>query len=158
MALLGLVCLVLPGASAPDPLGAVLMGLAGFAWGCFSLLGRGTSDPGGTNAANLMGCLLLAAVASLLAARDFEATPTGVLVAIVSGSIATGLGYVVWYLALRGLRASQAATVQLSMPAIVALGGIALLSEPITLRVFVASLAMLGGIWLVLQRAQRSGR
>ena len=158
MALLGFVCLVLPGASAPDPLGAVLMGLSGFAWGCFSLLARGSSDPVETNAANLMGCLLLAAVASLFAARDFEATPTGVLVAIVSGSIATGLGYVVWYLALRGLRATQAATVQLSMPALVALGGVALLSEPITLRVLVASVVMLGGIGLVLQRARGPAR
>jgi drug/metabolite transporter (DMT)-like permease len=158
MALFGFVCLVLPGANAPDPLGAVLMGLSGFAWGCFSLLARGSAEPVETNAANLMGCLLLAAVASLFAVRDFEVTPTGVLVAIVSGSIATGLGYVVWYLALRGLPATHAATVQLSMPALVALGGVALLSEPITLRVLVASVAMLGGIGLVLQCAQGPAR
>ena len=72
------------------------------------------------------------------------------LIAFVSGGIATGLGYILWYLALRGLPASQAATVQLSMPALVALGGVAVLSEPITARVLIASALMLGGIALVL--------
>ena len=111
VALLGFVYLVLPGASAPDPLGAVLMGISGIAWGCFSLLARGTSDPVETNAANMIGCLLPALAVSLLAAPHAEATLTGVLIAFVSGGIATGLGYILWYLALRGLPASQAATV-----------------------------------------------
>jgi drug/metabolite transporter (DMT)-like permease len=155
-ALLGFVYLVLPGASAPDPLGAVLMGMCGIAWGCFSLLARGANDPVETNAANLIACLLPAAAVNLLAAHDFEATAAGVLLAIASGSIATGLGYVIWYLALRGLPATHAATVQLSMPALVALGGVGLLSEPLTGRVLVASVMMLGGIALVLQRAQSS--
>lgn len=152
VALLGFVYLVLPGASAPDPLGAVLMGISGIAWGCFSLLARGPSDPVETNAANLVGCLLPAAAVSLLAVHDFEATAGGVLIAIVSGGGATGLGYIVWYLALRGLPATHAATAQLSMPALVALGGVLLLSEPITMRVIVASAMMLGGIGLVLAR------
>jgi drug/metabolite transporter (DMT)-like permease len=152
VALLGFVYLVLPGASAPDPLGAVLMGISGIAWGCFSLLARSASDPVETNAANLVGCLLPAAAVSLLAVHDFEATASGALIAIVSGGVATGLGYIVWYLALRGLPATHAATVQLSMPALVALGGVLLLSEPITMRVIVASAMMLGGIGLVLTR------
>jgi len=155
-ALLGFVYLVLPGASAPDPLGALLMGLCGIAWGCFSLLARGANDPVETNASNLIACILPAAAVNLLVAHDFEATASGVLLAIASGSIATGLGYVVWYLALRGLPATYAATVQLSMPALVALGGVGLLSEPLTGRVLVASAMMLGGIALVLQRAQHS--
>lgn len=157
-ALLGFVYLVLPGSSAPDPLGAVLMGISGLAWGCFSLLARGTSDPVETNAANMIGCLLPALAVSLLAAPHAEATLTGVLIAFVSGAIATGLGYILWYLALRGLPASHAATVQLSMPALVALGGVAVLSEPITARVLIASALMLGGIGLVLRRAQGSSR
>jgi drug/metabolite transporter (DMT)-like permease len=152
IALFGFVYLVLPGASAPDPLGAVLMGISGIAWGCFSLLARGADDPVEANASNLIGCLLPVAVVNLLAAHHFEASTIGVLVAIASGGIATGLGYVVWYLALRRLPATHAATVQLSMPAFVALGGVALLSEPITMRVLVASAMMLGGIGLVLQR------
>jgi drug/metabolite transporter (DMT)-like permease len=154
LALLGFVYLVLPGASAPDPLGAVLMAVSGIAWGCFSLLARGADDPVETNASNLIGCLLPAAAVSLLAAHDFEATAAGVLLAVTSGCIATGLGYIVWYLALRGLPATHAATVQLSMPALVALGGAALLSEPITMRVLVTSAMMLGGIGLVLQRVR----
>jgi drug/metabolite transporter (DMT)-like permease len=99
VAIFGFVYLVLPGASAPDPLGAVLMAASGIAWGCFSLLARGANDPVETNAANLIGCLLPAAVVSVLAVRDLEATATGVLLAAASGGIATGLGYVVWYLA-----------------------------------------------------------
>jgi drug/metabolite transporter (DMT)-like permease len=109
-----------------------------------------------TNASNLIGCLLPVGVVSLLGAHDFEATATGILVAIASGGIATGLGYIVWYLALRGLPATHAATVQLSMPALVALGGVALLFEPITMRVLISSALMLGGIGLVLQRGQAS--
>src|SRR5262245_9286971 len=158
VALSGFVYLVLPGASAPDPLGAVLMGISGIAWGCFSLLARGADDPVEANASNLIGCLPPVAVVNPLAARHFEASMVGVLVAIVSGAIATGLGYVVWYLALRRMPATHAATVQLSMPALVALGGVTLLSEPITMRVLVASAMMLGGIGLVLQRVDGSSR
>jgi len=150
-ALLGFVYLVLPGVSAPDPLGALLMAISGLAWGFFSLLARGADDPVETNATNLIGCLLPAAVVSLLAVHHFEATAIGVFVAIVSGGVATGLGYIAWYLALHGLPATHAATVQLSMPDLVALGGVALLSEPITMRVLVASAMMLGGISLVLR-------
>lgn len=158
VALLGFVYLVLPGANAPDPLGAVLMTLSGVAWGCFSLLARGADDPVETNASNLIGCLLPAAIISLLASHDFQATATGMLVAVASGGVATGLGYIVWYLAVRELPATHAATVQLSMPALVALGGIALLSEPITMRMLVASTMMLGGVGFVLRRVDCSSR
>jgi drug/metabolite transporter (DMT)-like permease len=152
VALLGFIYLVLPGARAPDPFGAVLMAISGGAWGCFSLLARGAPEPVETNAANLIGCLLPTSLVSLLSGQDFEATGTGVLIAVASGGIATGLGYIVWYLALRGLPAAHAATVQLSMPALVALGGVLLLSEPITMRIMIASAMMLGGIGLVLTR------
>jgi drug/metabolite transporter (DMT)-like permease len=158
VALMGFVYLVLPGVTAPDPLGAVLMAISGIAWGCFSLLARGVGDPVEANASNLIGCLLPAALVSLLNAHDFEATATGAIIAMASGGIATGLGYIVWYLALRGLPATHAATVQLSMPALVALGGVALLSEPITMRVLVASALMLGGIGLVLLRVENLSR
>ena len=156
VALLGFVYLVLPGSRAPDPLGAVLMAISGIAWGCFSLVARGASDPVETNAANLIGCLLPALVVSLLAAHDYEASAAGVTLAIASGGIATGIGYVVWYFALRGLPATHAATVQLSIPALVAFGGVGFLSEPLTIRVLVASAMMLGGIGLVVQRIQNS--
>src|SRR5262249_34043943 len=141
---------VLPGASAPDPLGAVLMAISGAAWGFFSLLARGVDDPVEANAGNLLGCLLPAVVISLLAAHEFHATAIGLMLATASGAIATGFGSVIWYLGLREIPAARAATVQLSMPALVALSGAAFLSEPLTMRLLIASATMLSGIALVL--------
>ncbi len=152
MALLGFVYLVLPGATAPSATGAVLMAISGAAWGCFSLLARGVEHPVEANASNLLCCLPPAVAVSLLRADDIQVTASGLLLATASGALATGLGYVVWYLALRGLPAARAATVQLSMPALVALGGAALLSEPLTVRLLIASVMMLGGIALVVGR------
>jgi len=149
MALFGFVYLILPGVSAPDPFGAALMALSGTAWGFFSLLARGAPDPVAGNAANFLWCLVPAGIVSLFGAHEFEAAPLGLMFAAMSGAIATGLGYIVWYLALRDLPAAQAATVQLSMPALVALGGAAFLSEPLTMRLVVASAKMLGGVALV---------
>src|SRR5262245_1533820 len=150
LALFGFIYLLLPGSSAPDPWAAVLMGISGAAWGWFSLLARGAKDPLEVNASNLLCCLLPSALVNSFIGPHLEATTVGVLLATASGAIATGLGYVVWYLALRGLPAAGAATVQLSMPALVALGGTAFLSEPLTLRLVVAAAALLGGIALVL--------
>lgn len=152
LAVLGLICLLLPGASAPDALGALLMGLSGIAWGCFSLLARGAGDPVRTNAATLLACLPLSLALSLLASHDFAVTASGTLFAIASGALATGLGYVIWYLAVRELAAAHAASVQLSMPALVALGGAGLLDEPLTVRLLGTAVMMLGGIALVLRR------
>ena len=157
LALFGFVYLVLPGVTAPDLFGAALMTMSGMGWGCFSLLARGAYDPVAANAGNFLWCLLPALIVNLLNVHDFAVVPAGLLLAGLSGAIATGFGYVVWYLALRDLPASQAATVQLSMPALVALGGTLVLSEPLTARLATASAAMLGGIALVLgQRAERS--
>lgn len=152
----GLVYLVLPGVTAPDPLAAVFMALSGAAWGFFSLLARGAGHPVEANAANFLGCAALALPLVLFFAADLHGTPGGFALAIGSGAVTSGLGYVIWYLALRDLPASRAATVQLSVPAIAALGGVLLLAEPLTLRLLMASAAMLGGIAVVL--AQRSRR
>jgi len=155
LALFGFVYLVLPGVSAPDTFGAVLMALSGISWGCFSLLARGRHDPIAANAGNFLVCLFPAVVVNLLFGHPFDASPEGLLLAAISGAIATGFGYVLWYLAIRHLPVTHAATAQLSMPALVALGGAAFLSEPITARLLVASAAMLGGIALVLGRRSR---
>ena len=152
LALLAFIYLLLPGASAPAPSAAVLMMISGVAWGWFSLLARGAKHPLEVNASNLLCCLLPTVLVNSFTGHDLDATTAGVLLATASGAIATGLGYVVWYLALRGLPAAGAATVQLSMPALVALGGTAFLSEPLSLRLVVASAALLGGIALVLKR------
>jgi drug/metabolite transporter (DMT)-like permease len=151
LAIAGLVYLVSPGITAPDPKGAVLMAIAGISWGFYSLLGRTATDPMESTAYNFICSVPLALGASLVFAGDFEVTATGALLAAVSGAVASGLGYFVWYAALRGLTAIRAATVQLSVPAIAALGGVMLLGEDVTLRLVLASIATLGGIAVVLR-------
>ena len=150
VAFLGLVFLVLPGVTAPDPLGALLMTLSGAAWGYFSVLARGADDPVEVNASNLLLCIPAALIATLVFSGELQGTATGYLLATVSGAGATGFGYIFWYLALRGLLPGLAATVQLSMPVIVALAGVALLSEPLTGRLVMSSAAVIGGIAIVL--------
>ena len=152
IAIAGVLYLLLPGATAPDPIGAGLMAISGAAWGFFTIFARGTEDPEETNASNMLCCLLPAVVVNLFWLGAFHATWLGVGLSVVSGAIATGLGYIVWYLALRHLSSLQAATVQLSMPAIVALGGVIFLAESLTARLLIASAAMLGGIAVVLLR------
>jgi drug/metabolite transporter (DMT)-like permease len=150
----GLVYLVSPGLTAPDPLGATLMAIAGIAWGVYSLLGRGARDPLTATTMNFVYCAPLVAIVSLFSLSQFHLSATGIAHAIASGAIASGCGYVIWYAALRGLTAGRAATVQLSVPVIAAIGAVILLSEPITTRLMVASIATLGGVALVL--AQRA--
>jgi len=152
----GLVYLVMPGVSAPDPAGALLMATAGIAWGGYSLLGRRAGDPLTATAMNFICSVPLAVACSLLFRADFHVTAMGAGLAVVSGAVASGLGYFVWYAALRGLTAMRAATVQLSVPAIAAFGGVLMLDETVTLRLVLASVATLGGIALVLR--QRAGQ
>jgi drug/metabolite transporter (DMT)-like permease len=153
LAILGLVYLVSPGVTAPDPLGAVLMAIAGIAWGFYSLLGKGVTDPLEATANNFIYSVPLVIIISLFFMGDFNYSLSGLALAMASGAIASGLGYSLWYAALRGLTATRAATVQLSVPVIAAFGGVILLSEPITLRLLLASAATLGGVAIVL--AQR---
>jgi drug/metabolite transporter (DMT)-like permease len=156
LALLGLVYLLSPGLAAPDPQGAVLMIIAGIAWGIYSLRGRRTADPLGATANSFIFSVPLVVVVSLFALADVQASPRGVGLAIASGAIASALGYVVWFAALGGLTATRAATVQLSVPIIAAFGGVVLLSEDVTVRLLIASAATLGGIWLVLAQRTRT--
>jgi drug/metabolite transporter (DMT)-like permease len=149
-ALGGLVALVLPGLSAPPIGGALLMTGAGTAWGIYSLRGKGAGDPTSVTAGNFWGSVVLAAVLSMALVRWINLDLAGVCYAIVSGAIASGVGYVIWYSALPGLKATTAATVQLSVPVLAAVGGILFLSESITLRLVFASLLILGGIGLVI--------
>jgi drug/metabolite transporter (DMT)-like permease len=150
VAIMGLIYLVSPGVTAPDPLGAVLMAVAGVAWGGYSLLGKGATDPLATTTSNFVYSVPLVIISSLLFLNDFQISLSGVVLAIASGTLASGIGYVAWYAALRDLTATHAATVQLSVPVIAAFGGVTLLSEPISLRLIVASAATLGGVAIVL--------
>jgi drug/metabolite transporter (DMT)-like permease len=156
LALAGLVYLVSPGVTAPNPTGALLMAIAGVAWGFYSLLGRTAADPMESTAYNFIYSVPLAVVASLIFIADFHFTIMGAVLAVASGAVASGLGYFIWYAALRGLTAIRAATVQLSVPIIAAFGGVLLLGEDVTLRLVLASIATLGGVAIVLsQKATR---
>ena len=156
VAVAGLVYLVLPGLTAPDPLGAVLMTLAGIAWGAYSLRGRGAPDPLSSTANNFICAVPMVILLSLAFAGEIRASPAGLALAVASGAVTSGLGYVAWYAALRGLTGTRAATVQLSVPVIAAVGGVVLLAEPITVRLLVASTATLGGVWIVLVQRSRA--
>ncbi len=155
LAVAGLVYLVSPGLAAPDPTGAALMAVAGIAWGGYSLRGRTQADPIDSTANSFIFSVPLVVIVSVLFADGAALSAPGLALAAASGALASALGYVVWYGAIRGLSAGQAATVQLSVPAITAFGGVLLLAEPVTLRLLVASAATLGGVGIVL--AQRSG-
>ena len=155
-ALLGLVYLVSPGVTAPEPVGAALMAVAGVAWGLYSLLGRGEADPLGTTADNFLYAVPLAIAVNFVFWNDAHASWTGVVLAALSGAIASGLGYALWYAVLAGMPATRAATAQLSVPVIAALGGVVLLAEPLTFRLVVSSVATLGGIAVVLMRRGES--
>lgn len=153
----GLVYLVAPGLEAPSPAGAALMTLAGLGWGVYSLRGRGQRDALAATAGNFLRALPLCLLLSLGLWGHWQAQPQGLLLAMVSGAVTSGLGYVVWYAALPGLTAMRAATLQLSVPPLAALGGVLLLGEALTSRLLWASCAILGGIALVLMsRARRA--
>ncbi len=160
LAFAGLVYLVLPGLHAPDPLGVLLMTVAGLAWGFYSLIGRGATDPLLATARNFLvavpAVLAVSLIALLLAPGSSHVETHGVLLAIASGALASGCGYVVWYALLPHLSAMRASTLQLSVPAIAAVGGVLFLGEALTARLVLAAAATLGGVALVLAQRSRS--
>jgi drug/metabolite transporter (DMT)-like permease len=151
VSVVGLLALVIPSAAArPDTTGIALMTIAGVAWGVYSLHGRGAADPIDTNARNFAWSLPFAIALGAALYRSIHATTTGLLLAAAAGSVTSGLGYAVWFRALRGLTATQAAVVQLSVPVIAALGGVALLGEMLTGRLILSGAGVLGGVALAL--------
>lgn len=150
LALIGLVYLVLPGLAAPQPVSSALMAMAGISWGFYSLRGRGTRDPLIDTTNNFVRALPFVFVVNLIMLRDVHISTKGFLFAVLSGAVASGVGYVVWYAALRELTATRAATVQLLVPVLAALGGVMLLSEEISMRLLLAAMMILGGVGLSL--------
>jgi drug/metabolite transporter (DMT)-like permease len=154
LALAGLVGMLLPGLTAPPLGGALLMLGAGVAWGVYSLRGKGAGDATGVTAGNFMRAapiaVCMSAAIALIGADGMRLDGAGLLYAVASGALTSGIGYAIWYAALPSLRATSAATVQLSVPVIAALGGVAVLGEALTLRLLLASAAILGGIALVI--------
>jgi len=156
-ALGGLGFLLLPGLSAPPVHSAVLMVGAGIAWGVYSLRGKGAGDPLAATAGNFLRAVPFAVISSLMLLPTARADAEGITYAIASGALTSGVGYAIWYAALRGLSSTGAATVQLSVPVIAAIGGALVLGEPITPRLLGASIAVLGGIALVVIKPKAGG-
>lgn len=146
LALLGLVYLVSPGITAPSPIGSIIMAVAGIAWGVYSLRGRAESDPLAGTTVNFIRSTPMALVVSLIALGSLHITARGALFAVLSGGVASGLGYVIWYAALRNLTSTRAAMVQLSVPVLAAVGGVLFLSEAVSVRLVISSVTILGGI------------
>jgi drug/metabolite transporter (DMT)-like permease len=156
VALGGLVYLVLPGLTSPSVPRSLLMMVAGISWGFYSILGRGSVNPLAETARNFVGALPLAVAVSILLASQIHLSSEGALLAIASGAVTSGLGYVVWYAALKGLTATRAATVQLAVPVLAAVGGVVLLSESLNARLLLAGIMILGGIGLALAGRARA--
>ncbi|HEX9288109.1 MAG TPA: DMT family transporter [Anaeromyxobacteraceae bacterium] len=152
VALGGLAYLGLPGASAPDPIGALLMITAGVAWGAYSLRGRSARDPIATNADNFLRALPFTIALSVALLRDRVATGEGILLAAASGALASAGGYSLWYAVVPILGATRSAAVQLTVPVLAGIGATALLGEHLTARIAISGAAILAGIALTLRR------
>lgn len=150
LALGGLIYLVFPGLESPSIFSSTLMAFAGIAWGFYTLRGKGSKNPLADTTGNFVRTIPFVILASLPFIYHFKVTPNGVLFAVLSGAIASGIGYAVWYAALKYHTSTSAAIVQLSVPVIAAIGGLVLLSELISLRLILASCLILGGIALAI--------
>lgn len=150
LALGGLVYLVFPGLAAPPLAGSALMMTAGIAWGFYSIRGRGSQDPLADTAGNFVYAvpMVLVILLIVIAFRNIHLSTNGVVLAALSGALASGVGYVIWYAALRGLTTTRAAIVQLSVPVIAAWSGVLLLAETVSTRLLFAGVLILGGIAL----------
>lgn len=156
IAFAGLAALIAPGVSAPPVTGACLMLIAGVAWGAYSLLGRAAADPVSETAGNFLRSVPIATCLFLCVPLfGVNLTASGLTCAILSGGVASGLGYAIWYAALTGLTPAQGAAVQLSVPVITTLGGALVLEEAIAFRLIVSLLAILGGIAMVIGSRER---
>jgi drug/metabolite transporter (DMT)-like permease len=151
----GLVLLTAPAASRPDPFGIALMAVSGAAWAIYTLAGRASREPVAANARNFLWSSPLALLVVAAAPVAITASARGILLAVVSGGVTSGLGYVLWYRALPRLSVTQAAVAQVGVPIIAAAGGVVLLGEPLTLRLIAAGTAVLAGIGLPLSRRLR---
>ncbi|PKO84342.1 MAG: EamA family transporter [Betaproteobacteria bacterium HGW-Betaproteobacteria-11] len=156
LAVTGLIGLLLPGLSAPPLPGALLMLAAGISWGIYSLRGKGGGDPTRATAGNFLRAVPFAVVLSVIFWPQTRLDASGFLLAVASGALTSGLGYALWYAVLPALAASTAATVQLSVPVIATVGAVFWLNEAVSARLVLASLAVLGGIALVI-RGRRAG-
>jgi drug/metabolite transporter (DMT)-like permease len=159
VAFAGLVWLVLPGIEAPPMAGAALMAISGISWGLYSVRGRSETNALASTTSNFTLSIVFVAALTVIAAGGISITPGGLLLAVISGALTSGVGYIIWYAALNYLTTLQAALVQLSVPAIATAGGVLFLAEPLSMRILIASALVLGGISLALgQKSRKSTR
>ncbi len=158
IAIVALVYLVSPGLTAPPLHGAVLMTVAGISWGAYSLVGRGSTSPLADTAGNFIRCMPIGAVLVIAGVLYFRPSAAGLACAIASGAVASGLGYIIWYGVLPRLTRTTAAVVQLTVPAIAALGGVAFIGEALSGRLLIAMAGIIGGVSLALLAAERRRR
>ena len=152
----GLIYLVLPGLSAPPLLGSTLMLIAGIAWGIYTLRGRGSQNPLADSTGNFVYAVPMIVLIRLISVNNIHLSVAGFLFATLSGALASGVGYVIWYSALRGLTTTRAAIIQLSVPVLAAWGGVLFLSEHISARLLFAGIFILGGIALTVLSRNKS--
>jgi drug/metabolite transporter (DMT)-like permease len=157
IAFAGLIVLLSPGGSAPPLLSALAMVIAGAAWGIYSMLGKASTNPVSDSAGNFLRSLPLVGLAgaATFAQGQVFMTPAGALYAVASGALASGAGYALWYAVIARMSAQTAATLQLSVPVIASVAGVILLDEPLSARLLLASLIVLGGIGFALLGARR---
>lgn len=146
---LGFVYLILPGITSPSTIGFILMVVAGTAWGIYTLNGKNSKNPLRDTTFNFIRTIPFLLVLLILVYKDVKYTQEGIWLAVISGGVTSGIGYTIWYIALRGLTATQAAVVQLLVPLIAAFGGVIFVSEKITFRQSISSILILGGILIV---------
>ena len=149
IAFAGFVYLILPAVTTPSAIGFMLMTIAGIAWGIYTLIGRNSKNPLVDTGYNFFRTIPFAIILLLIASKNLNYSFEGILLAILSGGVTSGIGYAIWYTALGGLSALQAAVLQLLVPVIAAFGGIIFVSETITLRLMVSATMILGGILMV---------
>lgn len=149
LAVAGFIYLVSPGLSAPNPLGALLMAISGIAWGVYSLRGRGLTDPLNTTARNFIWSVPPALILMVVFIAQQDISLPGAFLAVTSGAATSALGYALWYKTLKGLSATKASIIQLTVPLIAAFGGILVLSEPLSLRFIASCVLILGGVAMV---------
>lgn len=151
----GFVFLILPGISTPSAVGFALMGLSGIAWGFYTLQGRGSDNPLADTTHNFVRTVPMIAIVALISMASARYSLQGIVLGVLSGGIASGIGYSLWYSALGGLSTTQAAVLQLLVPVIAALGGVVFVSETITIRLVISAALILSGILLVVLSRRR---
>ena len=154
IAFAGFIYLMFPGITAPSPLGFSLMTIAGISWGIYTFLGHKSQHPISDTSYNFFRTIPLILILYFFTFNMGYYSFEGILLAVLSGAVASGIGYTIWYSALRGLTSIQAAIVQLFVPVIAAFGGVLFIAESITLRLFISSVLILSGILLVVLRTK----